>query len=54
MELERETTDKELKERFTIELVLVILDLDKEIKVEVEVLDFAMREVLSMKCKDEK
>ena len=37
-----------------IKPVLVILDLDKEIKVEVEVLDFAMREVLSMKCKDEK
>ena len=45
---------EELKERFTIEPVLVILDLDKEIRVEVEVLDFAMREVLSMKCKDEK
>ena len=44
----------ELKKRFIMKPVLVILDLDKEIRVEVEVLDFAMRKVLSMKCKDEK
>jgi len=45
---------EELKERFTMEPVLVILDLDKEIKVETNASDFAIREVLSIKYKDEK
>ena len=34
--------------------VLVIPNLDKEIKVETNTSDFAMKEVLQMKCKDEK
>jgi len=37
-----------------IELVLVILDLDKEMRVEADILDFIMGEVLSMKCEGEK
>ena len=37
-----------------IELVLVILNLDKEMKVEADVSDFAMRGVLSMKYENEK
>ena len=45
---------EKLKEKFTIELVLLILDLDKEIRVEMDVSDFATREVLLMKYKDEK
>ena len=45
---------KELKKRFTTELVLVIPDLDKEMKVKANVLDFTIGRVLSMKCKDEK
>ena len=45
---------EELKKRFTIELVLVILDLDKEMRVEVNASDFTIGEVLLMKCKDEK
>ena len=45
---------KKLKERFTIELVLVTPDLDKEMRVETDVLDFAIGGVLSMKCEDEK
>jgi len=45
---------EELKERFMMEPVLVILDLNKEIRVEADVSDFAMRGVLLMKCKDEK
>ena len=45
---------EELKERFMIELVLVIPDLDKEIRVEVDILDFAIEEVLSMKYEDKK
>jgi len=43
-----------LKERFTTEPVLVTPDLDKEMRVEVDVSDFAMGEVLLMKCEDEK
>ena len=45
---------EELKERFTTELVLVTPDLDKEMRVEADASDFAMGEVLSMKCKDER
>jgi len=37
-----------------MEPVLVTPDSDKEMRVEVDVLDFVMREVLLMKCKDEK
>jgi len=43
-----------LKERFTTEPVLVIPNLDREMKVEVDVLDFATGGVLSMKCEDER
>ena len=45
---------KKLKKRFTIELVLVTPDLDKEMRVETDVSDFAIGGVLSMKCEDEK
>ena len=45
---------EELKERFMMEPVLVTLDLDKEIRVEVDMSDFAMGGVLSMKCEDER
>jgi len=37
---------KELKERFTKELVLVVLDLDKKMRMEVDMLDYVIREVL--------
>ena len=43
---------KELKERFTKEPVLAALDLDKKIRMEVDVSDFVMGEVLLMECKD--
>ena len=36
------------------EPVLVTPDLNKEMRVEVDALDFAIGEVLSMKCEDEK
>jgi len=39
-----------LKKRFTKELVLVALDLDKKMRMEVDMLDYAMGEVLSMEC----
>ena len=45
---------EELKERFTIELVLVTPDLDKEVRVEVDTSYFVTEGVLSMKCEDEK
>ena len=45
---------KELKQRFTTELVLVTPDLDKEMRVEANASDFATGEVLSMKCEDKK
>ena len=45
---------EELKERFTTESVLVTLGLDREMRVEADMSDFAMNEVLLMKCEDEK
>ena len=45
---------EELKKRFTMEPVLVTPDLDKEMRVEMNASDFAMEEILLMKCEDEK
>ena len=45
---------EELKERFMIEPVLVTSDLNKEMRVKVDVSDFAMDRVLSMKCEDKR
>ena len=45
---------QELKERFTKELVLAVLDLDKKMRMEVNILDYAIGGVLSMKCEDGK
>ena len=45
---------EKLKERFTTEPVLVIPDLDREMRVEADASDFATGGVLLMKCKDEK
>ena len=53
-----EWTDKQeeafkiLKEKFTKELVLAAPDLDKKMRMEVDVLDYATGGVLSMECKD--
>ena len=41
-----------LKEKFTRELVLTVPDLDKKMRMEINVLDYATRGVLSMKYKD--
>jgi len=41
-----------LKERFTKKLVLVVLDLDKKMRIEVNVSDYATKGVLSMECDD--
>ena len=48
----QEEAFRELKERFTKELVLVAPDLDKKMRMEVDVSDYAMGGVLSMECKD--
>ena len=45
---------KELKEKFTKEPVLVALDLDKKIRMKVDMSDYAIRGVLSIECKDGK
>ena len=45
---------KELKERFMTEPVLVTPDLNRKMRIEVDVSDFVMGRVLSIKCKDEK
>jgi len=42
------------KLKFTKELVLVVLDLDKKIRIKVDVLDYAIERVLSMEYKDGK
>ena len=44
----------DLMKRFTKEPVLAVLDLDKKIRIKVNMSDYMTREMLSMKCKDEK
>jgi len=44
----QEEAFEELKKRFTQELVLAALDLDKKMRMEVDALDYAMGRVLSM------
>jgi len=45
---------RELKERFTKELVLAVPDLDKKMRMEVNASDYTMGGVLSIECKDRK
>jgi len=45
---------EKLKKAFITELVLVIPDLDKEIQVEADVLDYAIEGVLLTKCRNRK
>ena len=53
MRLDRKTekTFKKLKKRFIKELVLVAPDLDKKMRMEVDILDYATEGVLSMEFK---
>jgi len=48
----QEKAFKELKERFTKELVLAAPDIDKKIRMEVDALDYVTGGVLSIECKD--
>jgi len=41
-----------LKERFTKESVLAVLDLDKKIRIEVDMSDYTTEEVLFIECED--
>jgi len=48
----QEEAFRELKERFMKEPVLAVPDLNKKIRVEVDVLDYATDGVLLMECED--
>jgi len=48
----QEIAFKELKKRFTKQLVLVVPDLDKKIRIKVNVSEYTIRVVLFIKCKD--
>ena len=41
-----------LKKKFIIELILVAPDLDKKMRIEIDVSNYVMEEVLSIKCVD--
>ena len=41
-----------MKERFTTEPVLAALDLDKKVRMKVDISDYTIGEVLSMECED--
>ena len=51
---EQEKVFEELKQVFTTQPVLVVPDLDKEMRVEVDALEYATGEVLSMRYEDNK
>jgi len=53
-EKEQEEVFRKLKAVFTIELVLAIPDIDKEMRVEADASDYATGGVLSTKCEDGK
>jgi len=43
-----------LKKKFTKELGLAVLDLNKKIRIEVDISKYTTEEVLSIECEDEK
>jgi len=50
----QEKAFRELKERFIKELILAASNLDKKVRIEVDMLDYAIEEVLSIEYKDKK
>jgi len=50
----QEEAFRELKEKFTKESVLAALDLDKKMRMEVDILDYTTGGVLSIECEDER
>ena len=53
-EKEQKKAFEKLKVVFTIEPVLAILDIDREMRVEADASNYVTRGVLSMKCENEK
>ena len=51
-EIRHEKSFKVLKKRFTTELILVVPDLDRKMRIEMDVSDYTIGEVLSMECDD--
>ena len=49
---EQQQVFDELKRIFTVKLVLAVLNLDKEFRVEVDTLNYTTGKVLLMKCLD--
>ena len=45
---------RKLKEKFTKKPVLAVLDLDKKMRMKVDMLDYAIEGILSMECEDRK
>ena len=45
---------RNIKKQFTKELVLVVLNLDKKMRIEVNKSDYAIEGVLLMKCEDKR
>ena len=50
--LRQEKSFKALKKQFTMESILIVLDLDKNMRIKVDTLDYTMRGVLSMEYSD--
>ena len=50
----KQKTFEKLMKKFIMKLVLVILDLDKKIRVETDISDFSIREVLLIKCENKR
>ena len=50
----KERQQRELKERFMTEPVLITLDLDKKMRMKANVSNFAIKGVLSIKCENNK
>ena len=41
-----------LKKKFTMKLILVAPDLDKKMKMKIDILDYVIKGILSMECED--
>ena len=52
MNKEIEKDISEAKKRFIKELILIVSDLDKKIRIKVDILNYATDRVLSIECKD--
>ena len=53
-EIRQKKSFKMLKKRFTTEPILVASNLNKRMRIKIDVSDYVIREVLFMECKDKK